>query len=208
MILSRNELERFAKLPTGNISDANSKTGNMDPHIKPIDPKSKLVGPAYTVRCHPADNLSIHKAMLEAPAGSVLVVDLNSYCGAGHFGEIMALGCQVKGIAGLVIDGSVRDAEEIEEMKFPVFCCALNPGGTVKETAKETNIPIHCGNMLVKPGDIIIGDRDGVVVVPSEKAVEVLEHAEAIAAKEIKVKELLRQGQTTAEIYGFTKILK
>ncbi|HBM74727.1 MAG TPA: dimethylmenaquinone methyltransferase [Clostridiaceae bacterium] len=208
MTLSKDDLKRFAELPTGNICDANGKTGNMDPAIKPIDPKSKLVGPAYTVRCQPRDNLSIHKAMLDAPKGSVLVVDLGGYCGAGHFGEIMTLGCQVKGIAGLVIDGSIRDAEDIEEMGFPVFCRAFNPGGTVKETVGPTNIPIQCGGVLVKPGDIIIGDRDGVVVVPEENADEVLKRAEAIKAKEIKVKEMLRQGKSTAEIYGFEKILR
>ncbi|HZK62384.1 MAG TPA: 4-carboxy-4-hydroxy-2-oxoadipate aldolase/oxaloacetate decarboxylase [Anaerovoracaceae bacterium] len=208
MTLSKIELERFKKLPTGNISDANGKAGNMDYHIKPIDTKSKLVGIAYTVCCHPADNLSIHNAMLEAAPGSVLVVNLNGYSGAGHFGEIMALGCQVKGIAGLVIDGSVRDSQDIEEMGFPVFCRALNPGGTVKETVGLTNIETQCGGIIVKPGDIIVGDRDGVVVVPSEKAYEVLESAEAIATKEVKVKEMLRQGKSTAEIYGFAKLLK
>lgn len=206
MEISQNDLKRFAALPTGNLCDANGKTGNMDPRIKPVDPKSRLAGTAYTVRCHPADNLAIHRAMLEAPAGSVLVVDVHQYCGAGHFGEIMSLGCQMRGIAGLVIDGSVRDAEEIEQMGFPVFARAFNPGGTVKETVGSTNIEIQCGGILVKPGDIIVGDRDGVVVVPSEKAHEVLERAEAIAAKEVKVKDMLRQGKSTAEIYGFSKI--
>lgn len=207
MKLNENDLYRFSKLPTGNICDANNKGGNMDPQIKPLDPKSKLVGLAFTVRCSPGDNLAIHNAMLEAPEGSVLIVDAHEYCGGGHFGEIMALGCQQKQIAGLVIDGSCRDSEDIIEMGFPVFCRAINPGGTVKETVGLTNITINCGGISVKPGDVIVGDRDGVAVVPQEIAMEVLERAEAIASKEIHVKEMLYQGKNTAEIYGFEKIL-
>jgi 4-hydroxy-4-methyl-2-oxoglutarate aldolase len=207
MDFSENYLIRFLKLPTGNICDANNKGGNVDPAIKPIDPGSKLAGPAFTVRCHPGDNLAIHKGILEATVGSVLVVDAHAFCGGGHFGEIMALACQQKGIAGLVIDGTCRDADDIQEMGFPVFCRGLNPGGTVKETVGVTGIEINCGGVAVKPGDIIIGDRDGIAVVSFEKVAEVLEKAEAIAAKEVKVKEMLRDGKSTAEIYGFDKIL-
>jgi len=206
--LLRDMLERFSKLPTGNISDANNKGGNMDPAIKPIDSSIKMAGTAFTVKCQPGDNLTLHKAILEAPAGVVLVANANEYCWGGHFGEIMALACQMKGIAGLVIDGSCRDAEDIQEMGFPVFCRALNPGGTVKETVGVINEVIQCGGRIVRPGDVIVGDRDGVVVVAAEKAAEVLERAEAIAAKEVQVKELLKQGKTTVEIYGFTKILR
>lgn len=198
-------LERLSKLPTGNICDGNYKGGNMDPSIKPIDPATKIVGRAYTVKCQPSDNLTIFKGIIEAAPGSVLVVDAGGYSGSGYFGEIMALDCLRKGIVGLVIDGACRDADDIQELGFPVFSRGLNPGGTVKETVGTTNEPIQCGGKIVKTGDIIIGDRDGVVVIPSEKALEVVERAEAIAAKEVQVKQLIKEGKSTAEIYGHLK---
>lgn len=208
MDLTREEMLEFAKLPTGNVCDANGKAGNMDPAIKPIDPKTKMVGPAVTVRCHPGDNLIMHQAIYEAEPGSVVVYDIQGYVGAGPFGEIMAIACQERGIAGVVIDGSCRDAEDIEELGLPMFVRTFNPGGTVKESLGTINQVIQCGGVVVKPGDIIVGDRDGVVVVPAEKARAVLERAKAIAAKETQVREMLRQGKTTLEIYGFDKLLQ
>lgn len=200
-------VERFKKLPLGNICDANNKGGNMDPAIKPIDIALKMAGPAYTVRCHPGDNLAIHKAIVEAPAGSVLVVDAGGFEKGGHIGEIMCFACMNRGIAGLVIDGTCRDSDDIQELGFPVFSRGFNPGGTVKETVGTTNEPIICGGLRVCPGDMIIGGRDGVVRVEKEKIQDVLKKAEAIAEKEKHVMEQLRQGKTTVEIYNFTKIM-
>lgn len=207
MAQTREIIEKFLTLPTGNICDANGKGGNMDAGIKPIDPKSKMAGPAVTVRCQPGDNLTIHKAIYEAAPGSVLVIDVHGYVNAGPMGEIMALACQLRGLAGVVIDGACRDANEIEELGFPFFCRAFNPGGTVKETLGTINEVIQCGGVVVKPGDLIVGDRDGVVVVPREKMEQVCAAAQAIAEKEIKVREMLRQGKTTLEIFGFDKII-
>jgi 4-hydroxy-4-methyl-2-oxoglutarate aldolase len=206
MSLTDKELLDLQRLPTGNICDANDKGGNMDPEIKPIDPKTRMVGPAYTVRCQPGDNITIHKALYEAPKGAVLVVDAHSYVGAGPFGEMMAIACKERGLAGIVIDGACRDASDIEELGFPVFSRAINPGGTVKESVGETNLTVQCGKVVVRPGDIVVGDRDGVVVIPSEKAGTVLEKAKAIAEKEAKVAEMLRQGKTILEIYKFAKL--
>jgi 4-hydroxy-4-methyl-2-oxoglutarate aldolase len=199
-------IEAFKKLPLGNICDANDKGGNMDSGIKPLDPLCKMAGPAYTVKAHPADNVAIHKAIYEAPKGSVLVVDAGGFC-RGHFGEIMALACIQRGIAGLVIDGGVRDANDIQEMNFPVFSRGINPGGTQKEVVGVTGQPIICGGLLVNSGDMIIGDRDGVVVVPQDRIQSILEKAQAIAAKEEKVLAMLREGKTTIEIYQFAKLL-
>lgn len=206
--MADNIIERYKKLPLGNICDANGKGGNMDIGIKPVDKNCKMVGYAYSVKCHPGDNLAIHKAIVEAPKGSVLVVDAGSYCKGGHFGEIMATACMMRGIAGLVIDGAVRDAAEIEELGFPVFSRGFNPGGTVKETVGVTGKPIICGGLQVRTNDMIIGDRDGIAVVEQEKISEVLEKAEAIAAKEVHVLELLKQNKSTIEIYQFEKLIK
>jgi 4-hydroxy-4-methyl-2-oxoglutarate aldolase len=180
----------------------------MDPAIKPIDPRSKLAGPAVTVLSQPGDNLTLHKAIYEAAPGSVLVIDAHGYAGAGHFGEIMAIAAVERGIAGVVIDGACRDSADIEELGLPFFCRTFNPGGTVKESLGTINEVIQCGGVVVKPGDIVIGDRDGVVVVPREKAGEVLERARDIAAREVKIREMLRQGKTTLEIYGFDKLIE
>jgi 4-hydroxy-4-methyl-2-oxoglutarate aldolase len=207
-MLSREEIEQFSKLPTGNVCDANNKSGNMDFQIKPIDKNSKLAGPAVTVRCNPGDNLILHQAIYKAEPGSVLVIDSHGYTGAGAMGEIMATACQARGIAGIVIDGTCRDANDIEELGFPFFCRGFNPGGTVKESWGTINETIQCGGVVVNPGDIIVGDVDGVVVVSKDKASEVLSKAKAIAEKETKVKEMLRQGKTTLEIYGFDKLIE
>ena len=120
-------MERFKRLPLGNICDANGRRGSMDQGIRPLDPNLHMAGRAYTVRCHPGDNLAIHKAIQEAPDGSVLVIDAGGYTGGGHIGEIMCFACMQRGIRGLVIDGSCRDADDICELGFPVFSRGLCP---------------------------------------------------------------------------------
>ena len=200
-------IEQFKKLPLGNICDANGKNGNMDAAIKPIDPQVKLIGEAYTVKCHPRDNLSIHKAIYEAPRGSVLVVETQGFVQCGYFGDIMALACQVRGIAGLVIDGGVRDSADIREMGFPVFSKTVNPGGTIKDSLGETGRPILCGGVVVNTGDLVVADCDGVVVVRKDDMEKVLVGAEAIAAKEIGIREKLLGGKSTLEILDLQKYL-
>jgi len=206
--LTQKEIDQFKRLPTGNVCDANGKAGNMDSGIKPIDSKSKLVGPAVTVRAQPGDNLILHKAIYEAAPGSVLVMDAHGYTEAGAVGDIMVTACMARGIAGIVLDGAGRDANDIEEMGFPFFVRALNPGGTVKESLGPINGTVQCGGVTVRPGDLIVGDRDGVVVVAQEKVPGVLAGAQAIFDKEIKVREMLHHGKTSLEIYGFDVILQ
>jgi 4-hydroxy-4-methyl-2-oxoglutarate aldolase len=205
MVVVKELIEDFLKLPTGNVCDANGKTGNMDYRIKPIDPKSKLAGPAFTVPCVPGDNLAIHEAIYEAPEGSVLVIDVKGYSGAGPIGEIVVTACMKQGIAGIVIDGTIRDANDIEALGFPFFCGGLNPGGTLKNAVTDLNTPIVCGGVEVNPGDIIVGDRDGVVVIKKEKAAAVLEKARAISEREDLIVRQIKSGKTTLEIYGFDK---
>ncbi|MFP3042540.1 RraA family protein [Treponema primitia] len=201
-------IEGFLKLPTGNVCDANGKSGNMDYHIKPIDPKSKLAGPAFTVPCMPGDNIAIHEAIYAAPAGSVLVIDMKGYTRAGPIGEIVVTACMMQNLAGIVIDGTVRDGADIEALGFPLFCRGLNPGGTLKNVLTDLNTPIVCGGVQVNPGDMIVGDRDGVVVIAKEKAQEVLGKAQAISDKEDIITREIKGGKTTLEIYGFDKKIK
>lgn len=201
-------LERYNKLPLGNICDANDKVGAMDFCIRPIDPKRRMAGYAYTVKGRPGDNVSIHAAMLEAPVDSVLVVDMDGYCGGGHFGEIMATACLVHGIRGLVIDGSVRDSQDIENVGFPVFARGICPNGTTKYDTGKRGCRVVVGGVEVESGDLVVGSRDGVVVIKKANIKSVLEKAEAIAKKENGILIKLKQGVTTADIYRFPSLEK
>lgn len=196
-------LERYKKLPLGNICDANGKTGAMDCGIAAVDPACHLAGYAYTVKGSGGDNLAIHHAMLHAQQDQVLVVDMGGFSRGGHFGEIMARACMKKGIAGLVIDGSVRDRQDLIDLKFPVFSRGICPNGTIKKNEGILEGEICCGGMVVRTGDLIVGSIDGVVVVPKEKILSVLEAAEAIAKKEDGIPAMIDSGMTTAEIYKF-----
>ncbi len=199
-------IERFLRLPLGNICDANGKRGAMDEAIRPVDSRCRMAGYAYTVQGQPGDNLALHNAMLYAPEESVIVADMGGYKKGGQFGELMATACQHKGISGLVIDGSVRDALDIVALGFPVFSRGICPNGTVKESAGELEVPVICGGIEVSSGDLIIGNIDGVVVVKREEIQSVLERAEAIAEKEDTIVKMLKNGMTTVEIYGFSKL--
>jgi len=201
-------IQRLAKLPTGNISDAMGKKGSMDCNIKPVFPEARMGGPAVTVQGVPGDNLAAHLGLDQAPAGSVLVIDARGYTNAGLFGEIMSLAAQKKGLAGVVIDGACRDCLAIKELGFPLFSRAINPGGTVKEAVGEVNVLIDCGGVAIHPGDIVVGDADGVVVIPQDSAEEVLKKAEAINVKEKIVMERVRQGETLMQIFEFDKLIE
>ena len=194
--------EKFLGIPTGNICDSNGLTGSMCAEITPLSMNMAMAGRALTVKCVPGDNLTIHKAIVLAPPGSILVVDCDGYTGAGVFGELFATSCQARKIASIVIDGACRDKLDLVEMNFPVFCRGVNPNGTRKESLGAINEPIQCGGLLVNPGDIIIGDADGVVVIAADKAEDVLEKSLLKKAKETDLKPLLAEGKTTVELLG------
>lgn len=208
MVLTEEKRAELLKLPTGNVADSAGRNSVMDSRIKPIDPKSRMIGRALPVECFPGDNLALHQGMEAAKAGDVLVFDIKGFTEAGHFGDMMATACKVKGIAGVVIDGSCRDSEDIRELGLPVFAKALNPSGTVKESLGRVNVPVVCGGVSVKPGDIIFGDCDGVVVVSQEKEDEVFANALKKYDREIEIREKLLSGMSTMEVYGFDKLVE
>ena len=199
----KNLIELLKDIPTGNVCDSNGRGGNMDAGIKPLGKQMKAVGPAFTVRCQPGDNLTIHKAIYEAPKGSVLVIDAQGFANAGAFGDILATACTHQGIVGVILDGACRDANDIEEMGFPLFCRALNPGGTVKESVGALNQTIQCGGVIVNPGDVIVGDRDGVAVIQSEKAEAVIKAALEKNKAEQAIRDQILQGKSTIDIFKF-----
>ena len=169
----------------------------MAPRIAPAWPGARIAAPAFPVRCTSGDNLAIHVAVAEAPAGSVLVVDVGELTDYGYWGEVLTTAAQARGITGLVIDGGVRDIVAIETRGFPVFASTIALRGATKDQAGAVNVPIRCGGASVVRGDWVIGDADGVVLVPGESLPEILEAAAARTRKEAEMFEELRKGKAT-----------
>ncbi len=190
------------------LHEALGKRGAMPFYIKPLYPGMKVCGPALTVAVPPGDNLLIHYALTLARAGDVLVVDAKGFTEAGPWGDIMTTAALERGIAGLVIDGCVRDAETIRDMGFAVFARGTSMKGTTKMLPGEVNAPITCASVTVRPGDIVVGDDDGVVVIPRDEAPAVLERARKRAADEKGKRRELQQGKTTVELLGVSGLLK
>lgn len=197
----------FYTLCTGNICDVTKPNIiNMDPGIKPLHFSMKVVGLAYTVECTGGNNLAIHHAIASAPTDSVLVINVHGYMGSGHVGDIMSTACQVRGIKGIVIDGTCRDVDDIIKMNFPVFARGTNPHSNAKKDKGVLNQVIECGGIKVSPGDVILGDATGVVAFPQKQAQEIFDKATALAIKEMGIVQLLHEGKTTLEIYGLDKM--
>jgi 4-hydroxy-4-methyl-2-oxoglutarate aldolase len=198
-------IKQLRQFSTATIHEALGKIGNLPSAIKPIHSKMKVCGPAYTVKTMPRDNILLHRAYAYAKPGDVIIVNCSGFYEAGYWGDLMSLGAKTKGINGLVIDGCVRDADDIEAMDFNVFSRGLCIVGTSNHGDGFLNEPIVIGDVLINPGDIIIGDRDGVVAVPQNRIAEVIEKATTREAKEENVRKQLREGKTSIEIYGWDK---
>jgi 4-hydroxy-4-methyl-2-oxoglutarate aldolase len=173
----------------------------IDSGIRPAWPGARLTGPAFTTQGAGGDNLALQHAILEAPPGSVLVADVN---GApwGHWGEVLAVAAQIRGIAGLVIDGGVRDTVELAELGFPVFSRHVNVRGTRKLFRGALGVSVQVGDVTVRTGDLVVGDADGVVVLPHEVAALVIDLADERVAKEADIMRRLHAGESTLDIYG------
>ena len=184
------------------VHEAQLRTGLMRPYMRPIYPAAKVGGAAVTISCHPGDNLMIHAAIEVCREGDLLVVSTTSESTDGMFGELLAESARAHGVAGLVIDAGVRDVAEITAMQFPVWSKAVSAQGTVKATAGSVNIPIVCAGAIVRPGDVVVGDADGVVVVKRENAAEVARLSAERTAKEQKNRERLKSGELGIDMYG------
>lgn len=195
-------------LGSATVYEAQGAKGALDSGIKPIDPGSRLVGPALTVDTRPADNLMLHCALLKARPGDVLVVDAKGFVEAGPWGDVLTAAALKAGVAGLVINGAVRDAGAIVEMGFPVFCRGLSIKGTGKVHAGKVNVPVCIGDVVIRPGDIVVGDRDGLVIVSPEEAQSVLESARSREAKEREFRAAIEKGASTAELLGLLPTLE
>ncbi len=205
---SQHLIDELSRFDTATVHEASGGRGALESDIKPIDPKGRLCGPAVTVASRPGDNLMLHEAIYVAERGDVLVVSVGSFTEAGPWGEIMTVAARVRGIAGLVIDGSIRDSIAIQELGFQAFCKGLSIKGTTKDSLGYVNHPIVIGGVTVQPGDVVLGDADGVVVVAQKDLAEVLEKCKLRKDKEEKIKKELQKGKSTLELYGFDKILQ
>jgi len=187
---------------TATVSEAQGRTGLLQPYIRPIYNTARAAGPAVTVLCQAGDNLMIHAAIELCQPGDMLVVTVSSESTDGMFGDLLATSLQAHGVAGLVIDSGVRDVTDLTAMDFPVWSRAISSQGTVKATAGSVNIPVVCAGQLIRPGDVVIGDIDGVVVVPRLDVPEVVKASQQRIAKEEKNRERLRAGEFGLDIYG------
>ncbi|MGY2491746.1 4-carboxy-4-hydroxy-2-oxoadipate aldolase/oxaloacetate decarboxylase [Cupriavidus sp. CP313] len=194
-----------ATLPTATLHEAGGKIGVLPPVIKPVAPRFRLCGPALTVHSPGGDNLWLHRAMEAARPGDVLVVHVGGAYEHGYWGEIMTTAAKVKGLAGLVIDGCVRDGVLLDEIGFPVFARGLCIRGTGKDYGAIgwLNEPVLFGETRVEAGDLIVGDADGVVVVPRQRAADVVARAQQREAAEAAILGRVRAGESTMQIYGF-----
>lgn len=189
---------------TANVSDVLGSMGVMQPAIRSMVPGCKLLGRAFTVRAYPGSILTVHKALVEASAGDVLVVDGEGDSGAGALmGEIMAFECQVKGYAGAVIDGAVRDVPGLVEQGFPIFARAATPRVGTNRRLGQTQVPVSCGGVVVRPGELVMGDDNGVVVIPRHREEGLVAALEALMAKEERLIQGIKDGIYLAETFGF-----
>lgn len=191
-------VKRAAEFQAAILADVAGRRGTLNGRIKPLAPGMKVAGPAITVEVRPGDNLAIHAALAIAQPGDVIVVDGKGDLSCALIGEIMSTQAHAAGIAGIIIDGAVRDADALAQNVFPVFSAGLNPCGPTKSIAGRVNHPVSVAGAAIQPGDLIIGDADGVVVLPRDEVAALLELAQKKLDSENRRLQAIRQGDIRA----------
>ncbi|PJG84950.1 RraA family protein [Conservatibacter flavescens] len=205
--ISQETIHKLLDLGAATIYEAQGAFGALSSQLKPIDGTMKLAGPAFTVDMRPGDNLMIHYALLKAKPGDILVLDAKGFIEAGVWGDVLTEQAMKLGLGGLVVNGAVRDASAIIAHGFPVFCKGLSIKGTGKNQPGKINEPIIIDDVVINAGDIIVGDRDGLVVIPRANLNVAITQSIAREQKEAMFKEKLREGGNTAELLNLTETL-
>jgi len=201
-------VERLGALGVATVHEAYGRSGLMKPYLRPVWQGGEAAGTAVTVLAHPGDNWMIHVAVEQCQPGDILVVGCSADNTDGMFGDLLATSLMARGVKGLVIDVGVRDAKSLREMGFPVWSKAISAKGTVKATPGSVNVPVVCGGINVKPGDAVIADDDGVVVVSPKDAAEVVTRGEKRHADEEGKRKQLAAGVLGLDMYNMREPLK
>lgn len=206
---ARELVARLAQLDSAGVSDAQRGFGVLDPAIHSVTPGLHLAGPAFTVKCYPGSIITVHKALLEAQPGDVLVVDGEADGRAGAlFGELMARESKDRGLAGIVVDGAVRDRTGLRTLPFPTFARAVTPRVGVNRRLGVTNIPVSVGAVLVSPGDWLVADDDGVVIIPASDVERIVAAVEAIEVKERGLADAIDRHERLADLLGLRSAIE
>lgn len=200
--ISGAELKALAKLPVAIIGDELNRAQMMQAAIKPVGPGMGFVGQAMTVSCMVGDNLALHHATALLQKGQVLVADARGHEDTAVWGGILHTAAKARGAAAIVIDGAMRDVAEVRESGLPAYARAIVPTGPHKGFGGEINAPVQCAGVAVRPGDILVGDEDGVVVIRPDQLAGLVERCKTRIANEDKILEGLAKGKTTVELLG------